>query len=97
MDGYIFKEASHSLSEKMWTKVGYVAVNIVLLIIYACTFGYQSIHKYLDKGIIVVEQEETNSILPPPGHLGESVTQTQKWKIRNFWNFIFCHLNIVRV
>ena len=30
-------------------------------------------------------------------HIGESVTQTQRWKIRNFWNFIFCHLNIVRV
>ena len=32
-----------------------------------------------------------------PGHLGESVTQTQRLKIRYFWNFIFCHLNIVRV
>ena len=30
-------------------------------------------------------------------HLGESVTQTQRLKIRYFWNFIFCHLNIVRV
>ena len=30
-------------------------------------------------------------------HLGKSVTQTQRLKIRYFWNFIFCHLNIVRV
>ena len=30
-------------------------------------------------------------------HHGESVTQTQILKIRYFWNFIFCHLNIVRV
>ena len=30
-------------------------------------------------------------------HLGESVTQKQRWKIGNFQNFIFCHLNIVRV
>ena len=30
-------------------------------------------------------------------HLGESVTQTQRLKIRYFWNFTFCHLNIVRV
>ena len=30
-------------------------------------------------------------------HHGDSVTQTQRLKIRYFWNFIFCHLNIVRV
>ena len=30
-------------------------------------------------------------------HLGESVTQTQRGKIRYFWNLIFCHLNIGRV
>ena len=50
----------------MWTKVGYAAVNIILLIIYACTFGYRSIQKYLDNGIIVVEKAEKHSILPPP-------------------------------
>ena len=32
-----------------------------------------------------------------PKHLGESVTQTQRLKIRYFLNFIFCHLNIVTI
>ena len=50
----------------MWTKVSYVAVNIVLLIIYAHYFGHKSIQKYLKNGVIIVKEEE-NSVLPPPG------------------------------
>ena len=50
----------------MWTKVSYVAVNIVLLIIYARYFGHKSIQKYLKNGVIIVKEEE-NSVLPPPG------------------------------
>ena len=50
----------------MWTKVGYLAVNIILLIIYAYFFGQKSIENFLKNGVIIVKDEE-NSGLPPPG------------------------------
>ena len=43
------------------------------------------------------EMEPSPSFFSANSHLGESVTQTQIWKIKKFWNFIFCHLNFVRV
>ena len=33
------------------------------MIIYAYTFGYQSIQKYLENGIIIVKHEENHLIL----------------------------------
>ena len=56
----------------------------------------QKIKKKITDAIIEPENQ-TFKHLNISKHLGESVTQTQIWKIKKFWNFIFCHLNIVRV
>ena len=50
----------------MWKKVSFLGINILLLVIYAYCFGYKSIQKYLDSGVIIVELEEKNGNLPPP-------------------------------
>ena len=61
----------------MWTKVGYLAVNIILLIIYAYFFGHKSIEKYLKNGVIIVKEEETSS-LPPPGKQVSKIEVNQR-------------------
>ena len=46
-----------------------VAVNIVLLIIYAHYFGRQSIQKFLEKDVTIVKNKETPTNIPPPGKI----------------------------
>ena len=43
-----------------------ILVNIVLLILYIYIFGQYSIRKYLDKGVIVVKQQDKTSSIPAP-------------------------------
>ena len=47
--------------------VATITVNIVLLIIYACTFGKNSMKKYLEGGLITVKHEEPITSVKPPG------------------------------
>ena len=47
--------------------VSNVLVNIVLLLIYICFFGRQSIQKYFDKGTLIVNHEEKPAFVTPPG------------------------------
>ena len=47
--------------------VATITVNIVLLIIYACTFGKNSMKKYLEGGLITVKHEEPITSIKPPG------------------------------
>ena len=47
--------------------VATITVNIVLLIIYACTFGKNSMKKYLEGGLITVKHEEPITAIKPPG------------------------------
>ena len=47
----------------------HVAVNVILVIIYACFFGTYSVKKYVDKGTIIIKQEEKDSSIPQPGQL----------------------------
>ena len=47
--------------------VAYIFINVALLIIYACTFGKDSIIKYLDGGLIIVKHEEPIISVNPPG------------------------------
>ena len=51
----------------MYKLVVNIAVNFVLLTLYALLFGRESIRKYLEKGIIIVTNEETPSSITPPG------------------------------
>ena len=67
----------------MWTKVGYVAVNIILLIFYAYFFGHQSIEKYMKNGVIIVKEED-NSGLPPPGKQVSKIDVNQRQIYRYF-------------
>ena len=46
----------------------YVTVSVGLFIAYACTFGQNSIRRYLEHGVIITEHEEVfdlSSIQPP--------------------------------
>ena len=49
--------------------VAYIFINLALLIIYACTFGKDSIIKYLDGGLIIVKHEKPTTSVKPPGIL----------------------------
>ena len=49
--------------------VAYIFINVALLFIYACTFGKDSIIKYLDGGLIIVKHEKPTSCVKPPGKL----------------------------
>ena len=44
-----------------------IAINIILFIIYAFLFGRQSIDKYIDNGVTILNQEEdpASDIIPP--------------------------------
>ena len=44
-----------------------VAVNVILVIIYACYFGQHSILKYADKGVIIIKKEVKDAMVPQPG------------------------------
>ena len=43
-----------------------VLVSIVLLIIYGYIFAEHSISKYLDKGVIIIKQQDKTSNIPAP-------------------------------
>ena len=43
-----------------------VLVSIVLLIIFTYFFGEHSISKYLDKGVIIIKQQDKTSNIPAP-------------------------------
>ena len=47
--------------------VAYIFINVALLIIYACTFGKDSITKYLDRGLVIIKHEEPIISVNPPG------------------------------
>ena len=49
---------------KAWA---YVAVNVILVVIYAWYFGQHSILKYADKGIIIIKKEVRDATVPQPG------------------------------
>ena len=44
-----------------------IAINIILFMIYAFLFGKQSIDKYIDSGVSIINQEEdpASDIIPP--------------------------------
>ena len=44
-----------------------IFINSVLLILYVSFFGLQSIQKYLDYGVTIVNQEEKPATILPPG------------------------------
>ena len=44
-----------------------IFINSVLLILYVFFFGLQSIQKYLDYGVTIVNQEEKPAAIQPPG------------------------------
>ena len=48
----------------------YVFANIVLLLVYVCWFGQQSIRRYLDDAVYIIQQEEKPSTINPPGMYG---------------------------
>ena len=46
-----------------------VAINILLLTVYAFFFGQDSIKKYMKKNIVIVTQEVIPSSISPPGEI----------------------------
>ena len=57
-----------AMADKLTLKlIATITVNIVLLIIYACTFGKNSMKKYLEGGLITVKHEEPITSIKPPG------------------------------
>ena len=51
---------------KLIAKVG---INIALFILYIFFFGKYSIQKYLNKGLIIINEEENPEYIPPPGEM----------------------------
>ena len=49
---------------KLIAKVG---INIALFILYIFFFGKYSIQKYLNKGVIIINEEENPEYITPPG------------------------------
>ena len=47
--------------------VAYIIINVALLIIYACTFGKDSVKKYLDGGLTIVKHNEAKHSVTSPG------------------------------
>ena len=47
--------------------IGNIAVSIILLITYYFFFGKDSIHRYLEKKVIITEHEEKHVTIPTPG------------------------------
>ena len=48
--------------------LAYISVNIILLLIYSYFFGQKSIQKFLKRGVVIVQQEDRNSSIIPPGN-----------------------------
>ena len=46
-----------------------VVINIILFILYIFFFGKYSIQKYLNKGVIIINEEENPEYIPPPGEM----------------------------
>ena len=57
------------MSNAALKSAAYIFINVALLIIYACTFGKDSIIKYLDGGLIIVKHEKPTTSVKPPGKL----------------------------
>ena len=58
--------------EEMKTKlkvVAHIVVSIILVIIYFCFFGSESLRKFRAKAVIVTEHEEYHADMPQPGIL----------------------------
>ena len=51
---------------KLIAKVG---INIALFILYIFFFGKYSIQKYLNKGVIIINEEENPEYITPPGKM----------------------------
>ena len=51
---------------KVIAKVG---INIALFILYIFFFGKYSIQKYLNKGVIIINEEENPEYITPPGEM----------------------------
>ena len=51
---------------KLIAKVG---INIALFILYIFFFGKYSIQKYLNKGVIIINEEENPEYITPPGEM----------------------------
>ena len=49
----------------MWVIIGNVVVNIILISFYAVYFGYDSIQKYLDDGVIIIKRNDKTADIPP--------------------------------
>ena len=49
----------------MWVIIGNVVVNIILLTIYSVYFGYDSIQKYLDDGVIIIKRNDKTADISP--------------------------------
>ena len=49
----------------MWIIIGNVVVNIILISFYAVYFGYDSIQKYLDDGVIIIKRNDKTADIPP--------------------------------
>ena len=49
----------------MWIYAGNTVASIVLIILYAFFFGYPSIQKYFDRGVIIIKYEEKISEAQP--------------------------------
>ena len=52
--------------------VAHLVVSIVLVMIYFCFFGVESLRKFRAKAVIVTEYEEYHADMPQPGilHIG---------------------------
>ena len=48
-------------------KFGNIAVSIILLITYYFYFGKDSIHRYIEKKVVITEHEEKHVTIPTPG------------------------------
>ena len=62
----MFQKMLHKISVKA---VINNIVNIALVIMYFKYFGQKSIKRYLDKAVIITTQEETTSLITPPGNI----------------------------
>ena len=49
----------------MWVIISNVVVNIILISFYAVYFGYDSIQKYLDDGVIIIKRNDKTAVISP--------------------------------
>ena len=48
--------------------VANMVVSAILLVTYVYFFGQKSIRRYLEKSVIITEQEEKHAFIPQPGN-----------------------------